>query len=129
MQTSEHLIAYQTVSFAAYQRLRETLMQQTHVFKTVITDAQTVTGDELLQEGRDLRVGFGAGGEDEAFVLMSSPMLNVLLTAVPIKCSERLELQSPENQSRENQNRENQSPENQSPENRAFRRVFQWMRG
>lgn len=67
MQISEHLIAYQTVSLAAYQRLRETLIQQKHVFESVTTEA---TVSHLAQT--------------EGFVLMCSPTLNVLLTAVPI---------------------------------------------
>ena len=56
MQTSEHIIAYQTVSSSAYKRLRETLLQQTSAFDSV--------------------------EQAESFVLMRSAALNVLLTAV-----------------------------------------------
>ncbi len=74
MQNSEHLIAYQTVSLAAYQRLRETLIQQSHVFESVMTETQQ-KAQELTQKLN--------GSEREGFVLMCSPTLNVLLTAVP----------------------------------------------
>jgi two-component system, sensor histidine kinase and response regulator len=112
MQPSEHLIAYQTVSSAAYQRLRETLIQQKHVFESVMTEVmtsrspyvQTVaqpphhphshplnshpvhsypgnahSGNTLIDRAQTLN-GLGV----ESFVLMCSPTLNVLLTAMPM---------------------------------------------
>ncbi|MEM6452102.1 MAG: ATP-binding protein [Cyanobacteria bacterium P01_D01_bin.105] len=58
MQTSEYIIAYQTVSLSAYQRLRETLLQQAQAFDTV--------------------------EQTENFILMHSEALTVLLTAARI---------------------------------------------
>lgn len=96
MQTSEHLIAYQTVSLAAYQRLRETLIQQKRVFETVVTEAtagQPAHAQAAAQFARHAGEGanapkmnsFGIKGiGEESFVLMCSSTLNVLLTASPI---------------------------------------------
>ncbi len=69
MQTSEQLIVYQTCSLKTYQRLRETLVQQRHLFESVTTNED---GDEYG--------GLGAG----SFVLMGSATLTVLLTATPV---------------------------------------------
>ena len=100
MQTSEHLIAYQTVSLAAYQRLRETLIQQKHVFESVVTETTTGQparahatpqapqyGRRQPHEGANAQGTNRFGIEDaggEGFILMCSPTLNVLLTASPI---------------------------------------------
>lgn len=109
MQTSEHLIAYQTVSLTAYQHLRETLIQQKPVFESVITETTASPsnrnhaisqyapdyapehaaqyGHRQVHEGANAQKnnrfrieGAGKGG----FVLMCSPTLNVLLTASPV---------------------------------------------
>ncbi len=77
-QTSEHLIVYQTVSSLAYQRLRETLIQQKQMFESVVTEAQ-LTRTEI--------------DASESFVLMCSPTLNVLLTAMPAVSSPSAPLQ------------------------------------
>lgn len=109
MQTSEHLIAYQTVSLTAYQHLRETLIQQKPVFESVITEttaspsnrnhaisqyAPDYAPDYAAQYGhRQVHKGANAqknnrfrieGASGKGFVLMCSPTLNVLLTASPI---------------------------------------------
>jgi len=63
MQTSEHIIAYQTVSSSAYLRLRETLLQQASSF-------------EAAEQGTD-------------FVLLRSAELSVLLTVVELSESKR----------------------------------------
>ena len=55
MQTSELTTAYQTISAGAYQRLRETLLRQAHLFSTV--------------------------DEGDTFILMRSTTLSVLLSA------------------------------------------------
>ncbi|MGC1309733.1 MAG: ATP-binding protein [Phormidesmis sp.] len=72
MQTSEYLIAYQTLSRSAYQWLRETLVRQKHLFKSVVTEAELASPSNLPQ----------ASGAS-SFVLMCSPRLDVLLTAIP----------------------------------------------
>ena len=63
MQTSEYIIAYQTVSSSAYRRLRETLLQQANAFDSV--------------------------EQANTFVLMRSAALDVLLTATQINDSEQ----------------------------------------
>ena len=65
MQTSEHLTVYQTCPLAIYQRLREALVLQGHLFESVIAD----------------EYGESAAG---SFVLMRSATLSVLLTATPV---------------------------------------------
>ncbi len=104
MQTAEHLIAYQTVSLAAYQRLRETLIQQEHVFESVITEAtasqpsnsrplnsqpvsRPIKGQPANSHsinGHSVNAQEPHGVGVEGFVLMCSSTLNVLLTAVPL---------------------------------------------
>ncbi len=76
-QTSEHLIAYQTVSLLAYQRLRETLVQQRQMFESVVTESQIGRPQTKRAQTEAL----------ESFVLMCSPTLNVLLTAMPVENS------------------------------------------
>jgi two-component system, sensor histidine kinase and response regulator len=96
MQTSEHLIAYQTVSLAAYQRLRETLIQQEHVFDSVITEAAMSPFPDVHHVQAHLQDGVTDPAQKvnslgiEGFVLMRSASLNVLLTAMPIANSTNL---------------------------------------
>lgn len=78
MQTSEHLIAYQTVRLSAYERLRETLVQQQHVFESVVTEAYLQASGQASGSAKTDDLGV------ESFILMCSPTLNVLLTAVPV---------------------------------------------
>ncbi len=76
MPISERLIASQTVSLSAYQRLRETLMQQAHLFDSVTTEFQ-IDGRLAAAESWD-------GFKVDSFVLMQSATLNVLLMAAPV---------------------------------------------
>ena len=76
-QTSEHLIAYQTVSLLAYQRLRETLVQQGQTFESVVTEAQIKRSQAKHTQADAF----------DSFILMCSPTLNVLLTAMPVESS------------------------------------------
>ncbi len=74
--TSARLIASQTVSLSAYQRLREALMQQAHFFDSVTTEFQI--------DGRLAAVESWDGFKVDSFVLMQSAALNVLLMAAPV---------------------------------------------
>lgn len=72
MQASQDFTANQTVSFQAYQCLRDALLQQSYLFESIVTEAQFAlpfAQDETLAQ---------------RFVLMRSPALDVLFVATPI---------------------------------------------
>ncbi|WP_121970227.1 GAF domain-containing hybrid sensor histidine kinase/response regulator [Leptolyngbya sp. BC1307] len=76
--TSERLTTSQTFSLQAYQRLREGLMQQAHLFTSVTTESQPSGWSQKVASGDAEHSGISS------FVLMRSPALNVLLTAAPV---------------------------------------------
>ncbi|MEO1621833.1 MAG: ATP-binding protein [Cyanobacteria bacterium J06632_3] len=77
MQTFLDLITDQIVSLSVYQRLRDSLLQQSGLFESVTTEAQWLATHRSEQHGRtEEPVGM-------QFVLLRSPAFNVLLTATP----------------------------------------------
>ncbi|MGD1864701.1 MAG: ATP-binding protein [Phormidesmis sp.] len=150
MQTSQSFIATQHVSFDAYRRMRDALVQQSGLFESVMTEAQfeaqfsEPASVAPISEGLkvDERSSSGSSGSAEGrasicFVLMRSPILNVLLTATPLTTgpnrlasnSDRLVLQASDVNSSSNNLKSNNvdpqakaSPDHHSADNLHSRR-------
>lgn len=77
MPISQQLMPNQIVSLSSYQRLSDSLIQQAHLFESVITDTQWVRAQRSASS-RHLVVRSGI-----QFVAMRSQALSVLLLALP----------------------------------------------
>ena len=109
MSTSQRFIATQKVSLAGYQRLRDTLLQQEHLFESVETAAQLRAEKSSEHTGEHVGEHTGAGD----LVLMRSPKLTVLLIARPLLTN------SPGNQAANHQATNHQPTHSRKPHSRT----------